>query len=76
MKKLLSVLLSVTLVFSLCACGAKETAATTEKGETATEAGKTAREPIAKEDLKIGVIHISDPAAVIVSSIVSGIAIE
>lgn len=62
MKKLLSVLLSVTLVFSLCACGAKETAATTEKGETATEAGKTAREPIAKEDLKIGVIHISDPA--------------
>ena len=62
MKKLLSVLLSVTLVFSLCACGAKETAATTEKGETSTEAGKTAREPIAKEDLKIGVIHISDPA--------------
>ena len=51
MKKLLSMLLIVTMVMSLCACGATETATT-----------KDAKGGIAKEDIKIGVIHISDPA--------------
>lgn len=49
MKKVLSVLLAVVLVASLFACGPVE-----KEDITAN--------PIAKEDIKVGVIHIGDPA--------------
>lgn len=49
MKKVLSVLLAVMLVASLFACGPVE-----QEDITAN--------PIAKEDIKVGVIHIGDPA--------------
>lgn len=50
MKKLLSLLLIVAMVLSLVACG------TTPAGNKSNGKG------IAKEDLKIGFIHISDPS--------------
>ena len=51
MRKLLSILVATTMVFSLVACG------TTDKAS-----GDGIYEAIAKEDIKIGVIHITDPA--------------
>ncbi len=75
MKKLLSLLAVSAMVVSLCACSnggsTKENAETTEsssEAETGTEAEETAGEStgvmpaIAKEDIKVGVIHITDPA--------------
>lgn len=75
MKKLLSLLAVSAMVVSLCACNnggsTKENAETTEsssEAETGTEAEETAGEStgvmpaIAKEDIKVGVIHITDPA--------------
>ncbi len=75
MKKLLSLLAVSAMVVSLCACSnggsTQENAETTEsssEAETGTEAEETAGEStgvmpaIAKEDIKIGVIHITDPA--------------
>ena len=81
MKKVLSMLLTLTLVLSLCACGstdsiadtdseaaeateavAQASEATTQTDEAATEAAKGVMPAIAKEDIKVGVIHISDPA--------------
>lgn len=88
MKKVLSLVLALAMVFSLAACGSKDDGKTTtaaqNDGTTAaapaetaaggeTEAGKEAgaeiegakegvMPAIAKEDLKIGVIHITDPA--------------
>ena len=88
-KKLLSIVLSVAMVASLCACGASndtaDNAAQTEEttdaasdeatdaatdaatdeatDETADAADKAGVMPaIAKEDIKVGVIHIGDPA--------------
>lgn len=49
-KKLLSVVLLITLVFTVTACGT----ASPEKGD--------GEKKITKENLKIGVIHIGDPA--------------
>ncbi len=77
MKKLLSLLLTMTMIATLCACGGSDTdkaadaaeEATTEVAEEATE--ETAEEAaetaglypaVAKEDIKVGVIHLSDPA--------------
>jgi basic membrane protein A len=67
-KKLASLIMVAVMVLSFTACSTKEdsskdegaaaTADTTE--ETDTE--NTARAAIAKEDLKVGVIHIGDPA--------------
>lgn len=72
MKKLLSLLAVSAMVVSLCACSngetTKENAETTEsssEAETGTEATdeSTGVMPaIAKEDIKVGVIHITDPA--------------
>lgn len=52
MKKIFAMLLSAAMLVSLAACG----------GETK-ENGDSNREPIAKEDIKVGVIHIGDPDA-------------
>lgn len=66
MKKLLSVLLASAMIVSLCACGgastqeAKDAAETKEVAEGTEAAG--VMPAIAKEELKIGVIHITDPA--------------
>ena len=72
-KKLLSFVLVVAMIFSLTACGSKEAS----NGSNSTDAGKDAAatdssskdstakglfSPIAKEDIKVGVIHIGDPA--------------
>ncbi len=73
MKKLLSLLVVATMVLSLCACGADTTADTTDTTEVtdttesvdvpADSADATGVMPaIAKEDIKVGVIHITDPA--------------
>ncbi len=75
-KKLLSFTLVLMMMVSLTACGAKNTttskdaakddaavtegAATSEGTDTAAATGLFA--PVAKEDIKVGVIHIGDPA--------------
>lgn len=73
MKKAVSVLLSAGLAFSLCAgcsSSAPETEAPVETVEEAGEAaeggsvaeGGAVMPAVAKEDLKVGVIHIGNPA--------------
>ena len=67
MKKLLSMLLVSAMVVSLCACGGntktEENAEVTESTESAETTEATGVMPaIAKEDIKVGVIHITDPA--------------
>ena len=72
MKKLLSVLTVSAMIVSLCACGntadqkAKEDAAaeeaTEEAGTEETTEAEGVMAAIAKEDVKVGVIHITDPA--------------
>ena len=72
MKKVVSVLLSAAMALSLCAgCSSSsdtaDTKAAEEKGADAagTEAGEAAEgvmPAVAKEDLKVGVIHIGNPA--------------
>lgn len=74
MKKLLSLLAVSAMVVSLCACSnggsTQESAETTESSsdaETGTEAEEAGESTgvmpaIAKEDIKVGVIHITDPA--------------
>lgn len=58
MKKLLSVALSLVLVLSLVACGSEESPEVKETEEAVVEGIFPA---IAKEDIKVGVIHITDP---------------
>ena len=63
MKKLLSILLAGAMVLSLAACGGDagtSTPASTGTSEPASVAEATGG--IAKEDIKVGVIHLSDPA--------------
>ncbi len=77
MKKVVSVLLSATMALSLCAgCSSAPAPETAETGaeteaagtEAAAEAGEESEAAegvmpaVAKEDLKIGVIHIGNPA--------------
>ncbi len=78
MKKLLSLLVVSAMVVSLCACGGTQAPADTAEennaaaGTDEAEAADTAADAetaaagvmpaIAKEDIKIGVIHITDPA--------------
>ena len=71
MKKLLSLLVVSAMVVSLCACGSNqstqapaETAETTEATETTegTTEATGVMPALAKEDIKVGVIHITDPA--------------
>jgi basic membrane protein A len=72
-KKLLSLIVVATMVFSLAACGTKEStdvaatdpAASEEKAEEAAPeeaAEEAAEEAPAVADFKVGVIHIGDPA--------------
>lgn len=64
MKKILSAILAAAMAFSLAACGdsaasgSTSTAASASAGSQSVAAGAG----IAKEDLKIGVVHLSDPA--------------
>ncbi len=51
MKKILAVLMAAAMMLSVAACGGPG------------EGGASTLEPIAKEELKVGVIHIGDPAA-------------
>ena len=73
MRKVVSVLLSAAMALSLCAgCSSSssdtaDTKAAEKKGADAadTEAGEAAEgvmPAVAKEDLKVGVIHIGNPA--------------
>ncbi len=56
MKKFLVLLLALALVFCLAACGSGDGNAENEGNEAAENGG------IAKEDIKVGVVHIGDPA--------------
>lgn len=58
MKKLVSLLAAMAMVLSLCACGS--TAET--PAETAESTEGAVMPAIAKEDIKVGVVHITDPA--------------
>jgi len=69
-KKLLSIIMVLTMVASFAACGTKTETATED---TATTEDTTASDdaaadtaglfaPVAKESIKVGVIHIGDPA--------------
>ena len=67
-KKFLSLMLAFVLVFSLTACTSKKDEAENDKEGDVTVTGAADEEttalfaPIAKEDIKVGVIHIGDPA--------------
>ncbi len=68
MKKLFSIILSLVLIFSLSAC-APDNTAQPEQPESETPAAETPAEnetgvfpAIAKEDIKVAVIHIGNPA--------------
>ena len=62
MKKVIALLMVLAMAFALVACQtAQEPAATdTEPAAEATPVPREAREPVAKEDLKIGVILVHD----------------
>lgn len=72
MKKLVSLLLTVVMIASLTACGQTEESTentsetvveVTEEGTTeVTEEATSVMPSVAKEDIKVGVIHITDPA--------------
>ncbi len=74
-KKLLSLIVVASMVLSFAACGTKETTTETTATDTAADATAAPAEtaaadttaaglfaPIAKENIKVGVIHIGDPA--------------
>ncbi|MGO5052715.1 BMP family ABC transporter substrate-binding protein [Lachnospiraceae bacterium LCP25S3_G4] len=62
-KKMLGALLAVAMVSTLIAgCGKQQATTEDKKEDTKTEDSKGKFDPIAKEDIKIGVIHITDPA--------------
>ena len=58
MKKLVSLLAAMAMVLSLCACGSTAEA----PAETAESTEGAVMPAIAKEDIKVGVVHITDPA--------------
>lgn len=61
MKKFLSILLVAALALSMVACGSAP-ASDAASGAASGAASAPAGAGIAKEDLKIGVVHLSDPA--------------
>ena len=65
MKKILSLALAAVMAVSLAACGGStasgSTASTATSGSTAASAEATGA-GIPKEDIKVGVVHLSDPA--------------
>ena len=64
MKKLLSILLAGAMVLSLAACGGETGTSTSEpaSASTGTSASAAATGGIPKDQIKVGVIHLSDPA--------------
>ena len=62
MKKLLSILLAGAMVLSLAACGGETGTSTSEPASTGTSASAAATGGIPKDQIKVGVIHLSDPA--------------
>ncbi|MGD9568208.1 MAG: BMP family ABC transporter substrate-binding protein [Sedimentibacter sp.] len=69
MKKLFSIILSLVLIFSLSACASNAPAPAPEQPKTETPAAEEPAEntegvfpAIAKEDIKVAVIHIGNPA--------------
>ena len=67
MKKVLSILLAMAiLAMGLVACGEPAAPASSEAAAPASSAaadGENVGAGVAKEDIKVGVIHIGDPAA-------------
>ena len=64
-KKILGALLSIAMIGTLfTGCGQQQGEAEkeTSKKEESADKGGSGFEPVAKEDLKVGVIHIGDPA--------------
>ena len=64
MKKLLSILLAGAMALSLAACGGDNGTSTSEPASASTGAGTSASATggIPKDQIKVGVIHLSDPA--------------
>ena len=64
MKKLLSILLAGAMVLSLAACGGETGTSTSEpaSASTGSSASAAATGGIPKDEIKVGVIHLSDPA--------------
>ncbi|EJW94246.1 nucleoside-binding protein, partial [gut metagenome] len=66
MKKLLSILLAAVLALSMAACGGTPASVpestTSETSESASAEQPTTAGGIAKEDIKVGVVHLSDPS--------------
>ena len=64
MKKLLSILLAGAMALSLAACGGDTGASTGEpaSASTGTSESASATGGIPKDEIKVGVIHLSDPA--------------
>ena len=64
MKKLLSILLAGAMVLSLAACGGDTGTSTSEpaSASTGTSEPASATGGIPKDEIKVGVIHLSDPA--------------
>ena len=64
MKKLLSILLAGAMVLSLAACGGETGTSTSEpaSASTGTSEPASATGGIPKDEIKVGVIHLSDPA--------------
>lgn len=64
MKKLLSILLAGAMVLSLAACGGDTGTSTSEPASASTDTSESASATggIPKDEIKVGVIHLSDPA--------------
>lgn len=62
MKKLFSIILSLVLIFSLSACSSNEAVSETPQSDAPTENSTTEFQAIAKENIKVAVIHIGNPA--------------
>jgi basic membrane protein A len=62
MKKVLALVLSLALLFAVAACGGGKGSPSPSPSGSASPTGAPAGKGIAKEDLKIGFVHISDPS--------------
>ena len=62
MKKLLSILLAGAMVLSLAACGGGTSTSEPASASTGTSESASATGGIPKDEIKVGVIHLSDPA--------------